>query len=177
MADEFGHPLVRHADEHLDRSLDRVERALAPLYEGDRELTKTLLSLSTAAIVLSVGLAQFLVGRGDEFAATRMLPFSWGGFLIAIVAATGRIIQSGAANSLRIGVERERYDLRLKLHDATEENAVAVYEQALDDARGRAWDNTERGIASYNRIGLLMIAGFLAGMFCLLAFASSNLPL
>ena len=176
MDDELADPLVRFADKHLDETLERIDRAFAPMYEGDKELTRTIMSLATAAVVLSMGMTQFLVGRGDVLTSSWLLPVSWAGFLSSVVVGAGRIIQSGAATGLRFNLEHRRYAMRMELKKASAENAEARFDLALDAAWNPAYEQTMNAIKAYNRLGVAMLGAFVIGMLALLAFGTANLP-
>src|SRR5688500_4353005 len=93
MSDELsGGKLITFADDHLDRVLDRLENSFQPVWEGQIEMGKTLITLASGTLVASVALIQLLVGSHPNLAWGWLMPLGW--ILFGVTVLTGAARQS-----------------------------------------------------------------------------------
>src|SRR5687768_10141859 len=107
-----GNPIVRMADQHLDETLERLDKSLAPIWEGQAEYGRNVTTLSSAAIVASVSLAQFLIGRGVTTHWTILLPIAWVLFALALILGATHHAFLGYARMFRLRFEMKRGQMR-----------------------------------------------------------------
>ncbi len=99
--DYFQNDFIEYADEQLDRMADRVERSLAPVYDAQAEMGKTLITLSSTALVLSITIVQLLAGKAPTVHWKLLLPASWLMFAATVVLGALRQGRASQATSRR----------------------------------------------------------------------------
>ncbi len=69
--------LVAHADEFLDRTLDRIRQADEAVWEHQAQMGRTLITLAAGGIVVSVSVAQLFVAKAPVVSWRWLLPACW----------------------------------------------------------------------------------------------------
>ena len=168
---------IPYVDAFLDKVFDRLDAAMTPVWEGQAEMARTLITLSGGALVLTVSVVQFLAGRLPEPAWIWLVPASWICFGISVVTGVLRHGWSSHARSFRARFEYSRgllqESLRALPFDQDWGNkAEAAVIQALDAA------NVEPAKAIKVHDALIISSGwaFIFGLVFLVTFAIRNLP-
>jgi hypothetical protein len=168
---------IPQVDAFLDKLFDRLDAAMTPVWEGQNEMARTLITLSAGALVLTVSVVQFLADRLPQPEWSWLLPASWICFGASVVTGVVRHGWSSQARSLRARFEFSRGALRDALQQIPPDHAwapkaEAVIAHALDAA------NVEPAKAVKVHDGLIIASAwtFILGLACLVAFAVRNLP-
>ena len=172
-----GRSLVEFADKHLDATFARIEAGTLPVWEAQAELGRTLISLSSGALVLSITLVQFFADRITDPAWAWALPLSWILFALTVLLGAVRFAWGGQARSWRIYCEAKRSHIRMQI--AALEPGPELSDQfdnilatTLDNATGESL----RAVRIYDRLTKVMVFAFAFALIALLIFALKNLP-
>lgn len=177
-SDEYRHPLIAVVDEHLDRTLERLDKGTEPLWQGQLESIRSIVTLSSSALILSVTLAQFLAGRIAQPRSTWLLPAAWILFLIALVVGGGNFSWLGAARTVRARFELKRGSIREGLRaldpdsDDFADKVDDIIVGALNDASTEAAEHHTTYVQRFH----IMYWSFVLGLLGLIGFAVRNLP-
>jgi hypothetical protein len=172
-----GRALVEYIDDHLDKTMERLERGAAPVWEAQAEMGRTLIALSSGAIVVSVSVTQLFMTKVTGLHWAWLLPTAWILFGISVLAGVSRQGWTGSARAFRAYLEQKRAEIRQQLWNLDPgpdfpDRVDKILEAAMNDA------NVEPGKAikvhgALNQVVFWTFAGGLAG---LVAFAIKNLP-
>jgi hypothetical protein len=173
------HPLVRLLDEHLDASLDRIERGLAPVWDAQLQMGKTLITLASSALVLSISLIHLLADKITHPTSTWLLPLSWFLFAITVLAGTARHGWAGAARSFRARLEGRRGAMRTRVMglSSNDPQLSEKFDAVLDDEMRAANVDPAKGVRVHDVLNHVMFWSFALGLAALLVFALRNSPL
>lgn len=172
-----GADLVAFADDHLDKTLERYERGFAPFWEGQTEVSKTLVVLGSGALVISVSLVQLLADRGSQPVVPWLLPISWILFGSTVVLGVSRIGWSSHARTVRLLLEVKRGDIRKQIAALQPGPDFAErFDQVLERAFEEASIHPQKAIKIYDRLTSAMGLSWLLGLAALLGFGIANLP-
>jgi hypothetical protein len=172
-----GRQLVDLIDRHLDETLNRVEAGSRPIWESQIELGKSLMSLASGALVLSISVAQFFAEKIKQPHWTWLLPAAWILFAVTVMVGASRQGWLGRARSLRAFLEPQRSDIRAKLWELEEsEDFGSKVDAILISAFEKAEVQPTHGIKIFDRLTIAMYWSFAIGLIFLLTFAIRNLP-
>lgn len=168
---------IPYVDAFLDKTFERLDAAMSPVWEGQSEMARTLITLSGGALVLTVSMIQFLAERLPEPAWTWLVPASWICFGISVIAGVLRHGWSSHARSHRARFEYSRGSLRLLLRDLPidadwGDKADAAIVQAFDAANVEP----EKAMKVHDRLIISSGWSFIFGLVFLVIFAIRNLP-
>jgi hypothetical protein len=171
------HPLIEFADKHLDATFDRLDKATRAFWEGQASFGRSVTTLSSAALVLSVSVAQFLIGTSAVTRWNILLPIAWVSFGIAIVLGAGHHAWAGGAQMGRFQIEMRRGKIRKKVAeiDVDAEDASDRFDAVLVEAFREAENETKEQLQSYRHRSLIMFWSFAAGVALLVTFVIRNL--
>src|SRR5712675_2888361 len=119
-----GRKLVELVDRHLDETLERAEEGSRPIWESQTELGKTLMSLASGALVLSISVVQFLADKIKQPHWASLLPGAWILFALTVMLGASRQAWLGRARSVRAYFEPQRSDIRAKLWELKESEDI-----------------------------------------------------
>ena len=167
---------IPYVDAFLDKVFDRLDAAMAPVWEGQTEMARTLITLSGGARVVTVSVVQFLAQRLPEPAWLWLVPASWICFGVSVVTGVIRHGWSSHARSFRLHFEYSRGSLReflreLPIDQQWEDKAEAAMIQAFDAA------NVEpmKAIKIHDALMSISAWSFIFGLTFLVTFAIRNL--
>lgn len=172
-----GKALVEYIDKHLDQTMERLERGAAPVWEAQAEMGRTLITLSSGAIVVSVSVTQLLMGKVTGLQWTWLLPTSWILFGLSVLAGISRQGWTGAARGLRAYLEQKRSEIRTELWnlDSGPDLSDRV-DQVLERAMTDASLEPTKAVKVHDALNQVVFWTFAAGLGALIAFATKNLP-
>lgn len=172
-----GRSLVEFIDRHLDETLNRLDAAHRPLWESQIELGKTLMSLASGALVLSISVAQFFVNKIKHPELPWLLPMAWILFALTVMIGASRQGWLGKARSLRANFEPQRSEIRAKLWELEASDELGNQVDAIIlPAFEKAELTPTQGIKMFDRLTIAMYWSFAFGLVALLTFAIRNLP-
>jgi hypothetical protein len=172
-----GRKLVELIDRHLDETLMRNEEGSRPIWESQVELGKSLMSLASGALVLSISVVQFLADKIKQPHWTWLLTAAWILFALTVLLGASRQAWLGTARSVRANFEPQRSEIRAKLWELKESDDIWNQVDAiLTPAFEKAQVQPAHGIKVFGRLTLAMYWSFAIGLIFLLAFAIRNLP-
>jgi hypothetical protein len=171
-------PLIRILDEHLDASLDRLDKGLAPIWESQFQMGKTLITLASSALILSISVIQVFANKVTTPKGGWVLITAWVLFAVTVVTGAARQSWAGSARSLRIQLEGKRKDLRTKVGDLSldDEDLGDKFDAILEEAFTGANALPEKAVKVHNALNQVMFWAFTLGLGGLLVFAVLNLP-
>lgn len=73
----LGRELVEYVDAHLDRTMDRLQKGNDPIWQAQAEMGRTIVTMSSSALILSISVVQFLAARLPDPRWPLVLPISW----------------------------------------------------------------------------------------------------
>jgi hypothetical protein len=171
------HPLVELADRHLDATLDRLDKSTQTFWEGQAEFGRSVTKLSSAALILSVSVAQFFILKAAVTTWNILLPTAWILFGIAIILGAGHHSWLGAANLGRLHFELKRSQIRaaVAVLDLDATDLSAQFDAILMGAAKEAETETVGHLKTYKWRSLVMFWSFAIGVGLLVTFAIRNL--
>ena len=178
MVDNPSPSIVTVLDRHLDETLARWEQGSAPIWEGQAEFGKALITLSSSSLVLSISVVQLLADKIDHPHGVWLLPTAWILFGITVVAGALRHSWSGQVRSFRIRMENERGEMRKQVArlDLNAPDVAEKFDAILIDAYNRATGDPGKAGNVYQGLTQAMFWSFALGLTGLLTFAIINLP-
>jgi len=169
--------LVKLADRHLDETLQRMEAGTAPIWESQAELGRTLLSLASGALVLSMSLTQFFADKLKHPSWTWLLPTAWTLFTLTVLIGASRQAWSGHARSFRAYFEPKRGEIRAKVWALEPgEDLSDRFDAILRAALEEAGEEPQKAVKVHDALTQGMFWAFAFGIVALLLFALKNLP-
>jgi uncharacterized membrane protein YbhN (UPF0104 family) len=180
MSDELsGGKLITFADDHLDRVLDRLEKSFQPVWEGQIEMGKTLITLASGTLVASVALIQLLVGSHSNLAWGWLMPLAWILFGVTVLTGAARQSWTSDARSFRLRLEYSRGSIREQLWglDVSDPEFPTKFDSILAGALEKAFDQPKKAIAVHDVLNQLMFWSFAFGLAAVIVFAIRNVPL
>ncbi len=171
-------PLVKILDEHLDASLDRLDKGLAPVWESQFQMGRTLVTLASSALVLSISVIQLLPKTIATPRSVWALLAAWVLFGLTVLVGAARQGWAGAAQSLRIRIENQRADLREKVGELSmdDEDLSDKFDAILNQTFEAAQVEPMKAIKIHDALNQVMFWSFTFGLGGLLFFAIRNLP-
>ena len=166
---------IEVATSRLDELTERAERALAPLYAAHTEMARTLMSLSSGAIVATITLVQYIQTRGStSFASPAALKASW--LLLALVDVLGvlRFYPAANAQAIRAEIEARRDAMGVKILKLEKGAVVSGTVKALEDALRESAQRVDSASRVTARLNVGMLTAFVLGVGALLDFAFVN---
>jgi len=164
-------------DISLDKIFDRLSAAEAPVWEGQNEMARTLITLSAGALVLTVSLVQLLADQFTDPRWVALLLVSWLLFGVSVITGVLRHGWASEVRSYRLQFEISRGDLRTRIRKLpdTEDwgNQVNIL---IDSELERISLKTEKATKVHDI--LIKSSGwtFILGLVSLLGFTMKNLP-
>ena len=170
--------LVRILDEHLDASLDRLDKGLAPIWESQFQMGRTLITLASSALILSISVIQVFADKVTHPRDGWVLVVAWVLFAVTVVTGAARQSWAGSARSLRIQLEGKRAELRKKIGDLSLDDGDLgdKFDAVLEEAFAGANVLPEKAVKVHNVLNQVMFWAFTLGLGGLLLFAVRNLP-
>lgn len=164
------------AEATISQTIERVEAAREPIFQGENEFTRTIVTLSAGALVLSVSVAQLAVVALRSPSVTVLLYWSWVLFGGAVLAGGIRQQQAGAVRGYKLIWETRREPVRQlieKLLASAQDPVTGVGSvgAAIESFLREAERNAVQAERMFWRAGLWMFALFALGLACLVAFA------
>jgi hypothetical protein len=172
----LGTTLVDLADKHLDDTLRRLDEGTRPIWESQLEVGKTLVTLASTALVLSISAAQFYTEKVKDPHWGWMVPFAWFLFALTVLLGASRHAVLGRARSMRLFLEGSRGDIRAQLWALKPKDGTERFDEILHDALKKANDYPSQSFKLFERITAIMYFAFAFGLIALLCFATRNLP-
>lgn len=171
-----GRALVDLADKHLDDTLRRLEEGARPVWESQLELGKTLITLASTTLVLSISAAQFYTEKVKNPHWGWLVPFAWFLFALTVLLGASRYGVLGRARSMRIILESNRGAIRAQLWALKPEDAAERFDEIVVGALAKANKYPSTNLTYFDRITAIMYFAFAFGLLALLCFATRNLP-
>ena len=168
--------LVELADKHLDDTLRRFEEGTRPIWESQLEVGKTLVTLASSALVLTISAAQFYTEKVKNPQWGWMVPFAWFLFALTVLLGASRHAVLGRARSMRLFLESSRGDIRAQLWALTPEDKAERFDEILREAMQKANVYPAESFKLFERLTAIMYFAFALGLIALLCFATRNLP-
>ncbi len=169
--------LVSLAVKHLDESLARLEEGLRSVYEAQAELGRTLITLASGALVLSVSVVQFLSEKGYSPHWTWLLPTAWILFGLTVLVGASRQGWLGTARSMRWRLEAQRGEIRERMAALQHTSDLSKnFDDVIVGALESAAVEPDNAATVFNRLTVAMYWFFALGLIALLVFAIRNLP-
>jgi len=181
-------PAARY-DEALDKWFSRREAALAPMWQAKNELIRTIITLSSSAIVITVSVVQFLATR--QQARTQwhwMVGAAIISFAVAVLQGLWAYYLTAYAHTFRAFFEKERDILLMAIRmisTSTEPSVQAVRDagrlgETIDTmitaALKRAEDKAPNAVKLQMRQIGFCYSFFALGLWLLVIFAIRNFP-
>lgn len=168
---------VAHVDEHLDKVVARHQSATDSIWREQGEVGKTLITLSSGALVLSVSVVQLLTGKLTTPSAGWLLPASWILFSLVAVMGASRQAWSSRAQSFRIRLEARRQTILIRLLELPRDTDIATaFDTIIQEELEEADAIPKAALKVHDRLGTAMYFGFAFGLAALVTFAILNLP-
>lgn len=170
--------LTDHVNSKLDDFLNRFEKGFDPIWPSQIEYGKTIIALSSGALILSITLLQFLSNYLEKTSANWLLLASWILFCIAILFGAYRF-------NIVSKIKAYKYSYNL-MRVAILEKAVDIFDTDLDlnklnkvfiEEFRKAMEETRKSIKYFQVSNHIMVGSFTFGIIALTIFASINLPL
>ena len=171
-----GRALVDLADKHLGDTLRRIEEGTRPIWESQLEVGKTLITLASTALVLSISAAQFYAEKVKNPHWGWMVPFAWFLFALTVLLGASRHAVLGRARSMRLFLEGSRGAIRAQLWALKADDRMERFDEILLDAIKSANEYPSENLKYFDRITAIMYFAFAFGLIALLCFATRNLP-
>jgi hypothetical protein len=164
--------------EHLDAYFDRMEKGLQPIWRAQAEVGRTIITLSSGALVLSITIVQLLAEKISGVRLGWMLLASWIAFLIATVSGLLRLAVLGNAAASRHVVFQARSDIddAINALDPTDPAFEASARRVLNEHIDGALKDVIEAAQAAHPLGWWVLVSFVAGLLGLLIFAAINLP-
>lgn len=166
---------MRFADEHLDKSFERIRASDAPIWEHQAHVGRTIITLASSGIVLSVSVVQLFHSEVILHWAW-LLPTSWILWTGSILSALTREAWLSTARALPAYFERQRGIIRASIRALPPGSTAAEFDRVLTDAYAEADKAPAKARLICNRLSIAMYFGFALGMIAVVAFAIRNLP-
>jgi hypothetical protein len=169
--------LVTYVDNHLDQVVARHQGATDAIWRENSEVGKTLITLASGALVLSVSVAQVFADKVGQLTWTWLLPASWILFALTVLMGASRQAWSAQAQSFRARLEGRRQAILTRLWSMPPSSDLgssidAIVQEELSDADSAP----RRALLIHDRLGAGMYFAFAAGLISLMTFAIRNLP-
>jgi hypothetical protein len=172
----IGRALVDLADEHLDDTLRRLDESTRPIWESQLEVGKTLVTLASTALVLSISATQFYAEKVKNPHWGWMVPVAWFLFALTVVLGASRHAVLGRARSMRVFLEASRGGIRDQLWALTPDDRAERFDEILQGALEKANEYPSESFRYFERLTAIMYFAFAFGLVALLCFATRNLP-
>jgi hypothetical protein len=178
MVDNPTASIVTILDRHLDETLARWEHGAAPVWEGQAEFGRALITLSSSSLVLSISVVQLLADKIENPQGVWLLPAAWILFGTTVMAGALRHSWSSQARSFRMRFENERGEMRKQVArlDLTAPDLPERFDAILVDAYSRATAEPAKAGNVHQGLTQAMFWSFALGLTGLLTFAILNLP-
>ncbi len=171
---------VDFADAHLDRSLERWEGSLEPVWRAQGQMMRTLVTLAAGAFVVTLSLVELLArATPPRVIAWRwLLPAAWVLFCVTIVTGTVTHGWEAVARSMRLQFEASRSKMRqaVRAIPIGAPDYADRFDKAIESVLGKAAEKPARALGVYVKLSGASSYSFAAGTLALLVFAIRNLP-
>jgi hypothetical protein len=139
---------------------------------------RTLITLASSALVLSISVVQLLAGKITNPRWGWLLPVSWILFGVTVLAGAVRQGWTGAARSLRYHVEKRRGDMRSKVAALSldDPQLPKKFDEILAQSMQDAGIEPEKSIKIHDALNQVMFWSLTLGLASLIAFAIRNRP-
>ncbi len=165
--------VLAELNHRLDRKLDRLNSALDFATPGLVEMTKSRVTLSAGAIVLTFTLVQLVVDGVESPGWPWLLPASWVFFTLTVLGGVSLHGLMARARAYRVDLEVGRDDLEEAIRKLPiDEHFGEKLEKLIDNMVRTAY----RAGKWYDRIIDLVYVTFSVGIVSLVLFAIKNLP-
>ena len=171
------HDAVEALDQHLDRSLDRFQSAIAPLWENQTHLGRSVVTLASSALVLSISVFQLpQTEQTPQVVWAPLLFTAWCLFALAILLGAARYGWAAKGQTFRIKLELDRGTIRNKVAalDWSSPDITEQIDSALEEWTRPAWDESKKAIDVHDALIGIMYFSFAFGLVALLVFAVAN---
>jgi hypothetical protein len=173
------HPLIEMADRHLDATFERLDKSMSLFWSAQFEWGRNVMTLASGALVLSISVAQFLIGKSALTHWNWLLPAAWLLLTFALVLAVGHHSWVGAATLWRLHVEKRRGAIRATIA-AIDMDAPDISDR-FDAIILKAFADAEAEVAvsmrAYSSRAKMMNGSFVIAVALLMAFTIRNLSL
>jgi len=141
-------------------------------------MNKTLITLSSGALIFSISVIQFFGNSAANLYWLWSLPTSWILFCISILVGIIRLSWTSVARSSRVNVEVQRGDIRSKLWElnANDPDFPNKFDGILENALEKAHEKSNKAIKLVDRLSYAMFTTFALGIIFLATFAIVNIP-
>lgn len=167
--------LVDRADRALDETWGRIDAATHPVLDKATDLTKTVISLSAGALVLSLSVAQLLLQdpTSDAFLLGWLVPVAWVLLVVAIIAG---VLRQGTIVTILAGravFEQHRSKIRRRIRQINLDGDVgAQFEEIAVE-----YDTDLSGTVFFsNGLAATMMVSFVIALIALVVFTIRNMP-
>ena len=178
-ADDRGFDSVsafRHVDACLDQVFDRLQRSQQPVWAAIQEYGRTLVTISSGAIVFSVSVTQYVQGIGGVTAHEWMIKASWILLLVSLIAAILRQSRSAGAQCTRARFEPMRGQLCEFISSIESANtAETLIEGKINQLVAEAEEPVREAIRDHDRFLVVSALSLFGGLVFLVLFAAINI--
>ena len=160
----------------IDNNRNLLSSAAQHAVDGQTEFTKTMMTLSSSALVLSISIVQLMAARMASAHFAVLLPIAWILFGIIIVLVGFRTIWLQHAQSFDVNYASARADLESKVRSLPTPSELTSF---IDEHIAPQFDAAARTVVFHTKLDRSQTASvwmFTIGMIALLAFAIANLP-
>jgi hypothetical protein len=155
----------------LQETVDEMERGLAPFWEGTAESHRTVITLSSGALIASISVLQFLAEEAATPRAGWLMPACWILFGVSILAA---MTAQAAATGMRLlrmnATHQATHTIITEQADITDPAAIA--QEIIRRVEARFNSDMKRFNGAVNIVRVSFIGAFAS----MIAFAIINLP-
>src|SRR3954470_7194235 len=102
---------VEQIDAILDAVFARLDAGWAPVWEGQTEMVRTIITLASGSLVITLSAVQFLADKVLPH-WTWLVPASWVCFVVAVITGVIRHSWMSSARSFRLRFEVTRGTIR-----------------------------------------------------------------
>lgn len=166
--------LVEKVDAHLDAVWGRLDAATHPMLEKASDFTKSIISLSAGALVLSLSVTQFLQDRLTEAPLWGwLLPVAWVLLVVAIIAGVLRQGTLVTVFAPRARFEQQRGQIRAKVFQINLDGDVdGQFDKIIEE---HSMDISSE-VSFFDGLGHVMAWSFILALVGLVAFTLRNMP-
>ncbi len=168
--------LVEAVDQHLDSTLDRVDKGWDPVWLSQIEMGKSMLAMSSGTLVVSISFVQYLLANATTLSSVWLLPTAWILLTISIITTILRYSWMTRARTFRIMIEYSRSTIRKALRDInTSDDIGPVVDSILNAAIDTPWNFSKKGIQVHDALTQSAFWSFALALILLLIFTTRNL--
>lgn len=170
--------LINHIEEKLDDFIARLENAFDPIWPSQVEYGKTIITLSSGALILSITLIQFLDNQLRETSGNWLLLVSWILLCISILAGAYRFNIFSKINAYKYNYLLMRGKIKDRAIDLFKsDQGIENLNEIFKDSFRNSMQETTDAINAFQKNNYIMVGSFTFGILILTLFACINLPL